>query len=62
MLAVTGQVGVLLITAALIILGAVRLPVAETHPAEVVATRAALHVVAAAVLLYADLTFRAVLR
>ena len=49
-----GNVWVLLVAGALVILRAVSLPAAQTHPAEVMLTVAALHVVTAAILLYTD--------
>jgi len=55
-----GNVGIVLVAGALVVLGAVRLPVAQAHPAEVVLTIKALHVVAAAVLFDADVTLGAV--
>lgn len=54
--------GVLLVPAALVILAAVVLPVAETHPTEVVLALGALHVVTAAVLLDTSMAAGAVLR
>jgi hypothetical protein len=48
-------VWIVLVAGALIVLGAVRLPVPKAHPAEVVLTTVALHVVAAAVLLDANM-------
>jgi hypothetical protein len=54
-----GTVGSNVAPGALVVLGAVRFPVAEAHPAEVVLAVVALHVVAAAVLLDADAALRA---
>lgn len=51
-----GNVWVLLVAGTLVILRAVSLPAAKTHPAEVMLTVAALHVVTATILLYADVT------
>lgn len=61
MVRVVRDVGVFPVARALIVLGAVVPPLAEAHPAEVMAAGVALHVVAAAVLLDADLTGGAVL-
>lgn len=55
-----GNVRILFVARTLVVLGAVRLPVADAHPAEIVLTVEALHVIAAAVLLDADVAFRAV--
>lgn len=54
-----GHVRVLLVSRATVVFRSVGLPVAQTHPAKVVLTTVALHVVAPAVLLYADLTLGA---
>ena len=56
------NVGVFLVARTLVVLGPVRLPVPETHPAEVVLAVKALHMIAAPVLLDADVTLGAVLR
>ena len=56
-----GNVWVFLVPRALVILGTVRLPVAEAHPAKVVLAVEALHVIAAAVLFDADVTLGTVL-
>lgn len=55
------NVRVFLVPRALVVLGTVRLPVPQAHPAKVVLTVEALHVVAAAVLLDADVTLWTVL-
>lgn len=62
MLAIVGQVRVYFVAAALVILGAVRLPVTKADPAEVMSACATLHVIAAAILLYADLALGTVLQ
>lgn len=49
-----GDVWILPISRALVVFGTVRLPIAQAHPAEVVLARVALHVVAATVLLDAN--------
>lgn len=56
-----GDIRVLLVARALVVLAAVRLPVAHAHPAEVVLAVEALHVIAAAVLLDANVTLWTVL-
>lgn len=56
-----GNVRVFLVPRALVILGTVRLPVPQAHPAKVVLAVEALHVIAAAVLLDADVTLGTVL-
>lgn len=55
-----GNIGILLVARALVVLRSVRLPVADAHPAEIVFAIEALHVIAAAVLLNADVTARTV--
>lgn len=55
-----GNIGIVLVAGAFIIFGAVRLPIAQAHPAEVVLTIEALHMIAAAVLLDAYVTLGAV--
>lgn len=57
--AFVGNVGVFLVAGALVVLGSVSLPVPQAHPAEVVLAMVALHVVAAAVLLDADIALGA---
>lgn len=51
---------ILLVAGALVVLGAVILPVTQTHPAEIVFTVVALHMIAAAILLDADIAFGAI--
>lgn len=55
-----GNVWILFVARTLVVLGAVRLPVAHAHPAKVVLAVEALHVIAAAVLLNADVALRTV--
>lgn len=55
--ALVRDVRILLVTGAFIVLATVCFPIPKAHPAEVVLTIVTLHVVAATVLLYADMTF-----
>lgn len=54
------NIWILLVSRALVIFAAMRLPVSQTHPAKVRFAVNALHVIASAILLYADVTFGAV--
>ena len=49
------NVRILLVTRATVVLGAMSLPVAKTHPAEIVLAAIALHMVAASIFLYTNL-------
>ena len=53
------NVRVFLIPGTLIILRPMIFPISETHPAEVMFTIVALHMIASTILLDADVTFRA---
>lgn len=50
------NIWVLFVSRALVIFGAVTLPIAQAHPAEIVFTTKALHVIAATILLDANVT------
>lgn len=54
------NVGILLVPRTFVILGTVRLPVAQTHPTKIMFTIKALHVIAAAIFLNTNMTFRTV--
>lgn len=54
-------VWILFIPGTFVVFGAVRFPVAQAHPAEVVLTAKALHMITAAVLFDAYVTFGAIL-
>ena len=49
------NIGIFLVTRAAVILGAMGLPVAQTHPAEIVFASIALHMVTASIFLYTNL-------
>ena len=57
-----GNVGVLFVSGTFVILRAVGLPIAQAHPAKIVFTAVTLHMVTAAILLDANITFRALQR
>lgn len=56
------NIWIFLVARTLVVLGTVSLPVTETHPAKVVLAVEALHMIAAPVLLDADVTLGTVLR
>jgi len=53
----SSQYGYLFLPAAFVVFRAMTLPISEAHPTEVVLARVALHVVAAAIFLYAYAAF-----
>ena len=50
-----GHIWILLVARTPVVFGSVRLPIAQAHPAKVVLATVALHMITAAVLLYANL-------
>lgn len=62
MLAIIGQIRILLVATAFVVLGTMGFPIAQAHPAEIMSTCTTLHVIAATVFLNANLALGAVLQ